>query len=487
MLFNSYIFILFFLPLALAVYYGLNKFGKEDMAKWALTGMSLWFYAYFHVSYLFLILGSILFNFFYSKLLCGQREQKRSRILLAFGIVVNLGLIFYFKYFNFFMENVNMLFHTDYQIGRILMPLGISFFTFQQISYLVDSYRKETADYRMVDYALFVTFFPQLIAGPIVLHDEMIPQFRDPARKKFSQEKFAYGIYLFAIGLFKKVMIADVLGKGADWGFSNPEIMTAAEAWIVSVLYTLQLYFDFSGYCDMAAGIAAMFHFELPLNFNSPYKAASIREFWERWHMTLNRFLRRYLYFPLGGSRKGEYRTLLNVLIVFLASGIWHGAGWTFLLWGLAHGIASVLYRIFRKFWDRVPRCIGCFFTFLFCDLAWILFRAESLRSAVAFYRRLIDFGSLRTGVGILAEQFDLLEFTYVEDHVAFLKAFSDSFPSLHLVICLMIGLFIAFIPRNCREKKFVPGAGNAAACVILLLWSILSLSGMSVFLYFNF
>ena len=234
MLFNSYIFILFFLPLTLIVYFGFNQLGKENMAKWALIGLSLWFYAYFHVSYLFLIVGSILFNFFYSKILCRQSGGTKGKTLLALGIAVNLGLIFYFKYFNFFVDNLNMLFRTDYHVGRILMPLGISFFTFQQVSYLVDSYRKETADYKMVDYALFVTFFPQLVAGPIVLHDEMIPQFKDPARKKLSQEKLAYGIHLFAAGLFKKVMIADVLGRGADWGFSNPEMMTAPEAWIVS-------------------------------------------------------------------------------------------------------------------------------------------------------------------------------------------------------------------------------------------------------------
>ena len=483
-LFNSYFFILVFLPTALALYFGLNRLGKEDMAKWALIGMSLWFYAYFHVPYLFLLVGSILFNFLCSRMLL--RRKSGGKALLALGIAVNLGLLFYFKYFNFCMENVNLLFGTSMNLKRVLMPLGISFFTFQQISYLVDSYRLETGDYRISDYVLFVTFFPQLIAGPIVLHSELIPQLRDPARKKFSHEGMAAGIHLFAIGLFKKVMIADVLGRGADWGFAAPGMLTAPEVLIVSLLYTLQLYFDFSGYCDMACGIAKMFRFDLPLNFNSPYKAVSIQEFWQRWHMTLTGFLRRYLYIPLGGSRKGEPRTLVNILIVFCLSGIWHGAGWTFALWGLAHGVARILHRLFRGFWDRLPRFIGQAATFLFVDLAWIVFRAESLQDAAVLYGKLV--GPWRWQIsGQLMEQFDLLEFTYAEEHISFLGAFADRFPWIHLAVCAGVALFLALVPRNCHEKRFVPNAGNAVSSIVLLVWSVISLSGLSAFLYFNF
>lgn len=446
MLFNSYIFILFFLPTALALYYGLNRLGKETAAKWVLIGMSLWFYAYFHVSYLFLLVGSLLFNYFYSRLLIGKNGEKGVRILLAAGIAADLGLIFYFKYLNFCVENINAVFHGNFNVGRILMPLGISFFTFQQISYLVDSYRLETKDYKIVDYALFITFFPQLVAGPIVLHNEMIPQFLDRARKKLSQDKLAEGIHIFAVGLFKKVMIADVLGKGADWGFSNVEALTAPDVAIVSLLYTLQLYFDFSGYCDMAAGIADMFHFELPMNFNSPYKAASIQEFWQRWHMTLTRFLHKYLYFPLGGNRKGELRTLLNILIVFAVSGVWHGAGWTFIVWGLAHGVARILHRQFKNFWDKVPRPIGWLMTFLFIDMAWIVFRAETLEDAAVLYGKLISPWEWQISGKLLA-CFNVLEFTYVEDHVSVLKAFAGRFPMIHLAICLGGGTASGFDP----------------------------------------
>lgn len=255
---------------------------------------------------------------------------------------------------------------------------------------------------------------------------------------------------------------------------------------IISVLYTLQLYFDFSGYCDMACGIANMLHFDLPLNFNSPYKAASIYEFWQRWHMTLTRFLHKYLYFPLGGSRKGKTRTAINILLVFVISGIWHGAGWTFILWGLLHGIASVLYRFFKNIWQKIPKLICRAMTFLFVDLTWILFRAESLDSAVILYKKLAAPWKWEISSTLL-EQFNLLEFTYLEDHVAFLKTYAVQFPFIHLALILGTALFLVWIPRNCHEKKFAPGVCNAIGSIIMLMWSILSLSGLTTFLYFNF
>lgn len=487
MLFNSYIFILFFLPLVLVLYFGLNHFGKETGAKVVLIGMSLWFYGYFHAWYLLLILVSILFNYLCSRMMLRQGcSTVYRKIILAIGILVNTGAIFYFKYFNFFLENVNFLFGSNMALKEILMPLGISFFTFQQISYLVDSYRMETAEYDFVDYALFVTFFPQLVAGPIVLHQEMIPQFRDKARKKPDQDKLAYGIWLFAAGLFKKVMIADALGKGVDWGFGDPGAMTGPDAAIVSLLYTLQIYFDFSGYCDMACGIANMFHLELPQNFNSPYKSTSILEFWQRWHMSLSRFLRKYVYFPLGGNRKGTTRTMINVMIVFLVSGIWHGAAWTFVIWGLLHGVAQVLCRLFQKTWNRIPGFVRWGSTFLFLNLTWVLFRAESLEDVGTVFMKLFSPWEWRISGGLSA-QFELLEFTYVVEHVDMLKGVVSPYPALYLGIVMTAALFVALVPRNNHEKKFVPGIGNAIGSVILLVWSIVSLSGLSTFLYFNF
>ena len=486
MLFNSYIFILFFLPVTLMLYYGLNALGKENIAKMALIGMSLWFYAYFHVSYLLLISASILFNYTCSKMLLKTKNNLTQKIFLTSGILVNIGIIVYFKYFDFFVENINLLFGSNFSMLHILMPLGISFFTFQQISYLVDSYRRETENYNFVDYALFVTFFPQLVAGPIVLHQEMIPQFNDKARKKISQDKLARGISLFAIGLFKKVMIADILGKGVNWGFANVSMLTAVDVIIVALLYTMQIYFDFSGYCDMACGIANMFHIDLPQNFNSPYKATSILDFWQRWHMSLTRFLRKYIYFPLGGSRKGKTRTMINVLMVFLVSGIWHGAAWTFILWGILHGVANVLNRLFNEQWEKIPRLIRWFGTFVFVNLTWILFRAESMQDVKILYSKLIQPWEWRIS-GELLNKFDLLEFTYIEEHVGVLGELIATYPWLHLLIVAAIAICIALIPKNCHEKKFVPNVKNAICSVVLLVWSILSLSGLSTFLYFNF
>ena len=451
MLFNSYIFILFFLPVTLALYFGLNHFRQEKAAKAALIAMSLWFYAYFHVGYLAVILSSILANYGISRALLKKGSPVWRRAVLWLGIIGNAGAIFYFKYFNFLLENINVILRTSFDLQDILMPLGISFFTFQQISYLVDSYRGETAGYGLLDYMLFVAFFPQLVAGPIVTHEEMMHQFQDSERKRFSQEGLARGLYLFSVGLAKKVLLADTLGRAADWGFGNPDALSAAATFVLSLLYVFQLYYDFSGYCDMACGIACMFRIDLPVNFNSPYQALSIADFWKRWHMSLTRFLRKYIYFPLGGNRKGKLRTWMNVLTVYLVSGIWHGANWTFILWGCIHGIAQVLYRIFGGLLSNIL---------------------------------------LGKNGGIPAEMtecFHVIEFTYLEDHVGALGAIASRMPSLHMWIVLGIAAGIAFFGRNCHEREFQPTLAKGLGCIALLVWSVMSLSGLSVFLYFNF
>lgn len=491
MLFNSYIFVLLFLPCALGSYYLLNHFHRYTSAKAILVLMSLWFYAYFNVSYLKIILLSVLLNFALSKLILHFRQKSRmgcSKGTLAVGILANLALIFHYKYFNFFMENLSAFLHIDFSFRNILMPLGISFFTFQQISYLVDSYREETREYRFIDYCLFVTFFPQLIAGPIVMHDEMIPQFQDQKRKSFDQESFAVGLYCFAVGMAKKVLLADVLGGAVDWGFSNVSVLTAADTAIVALLYTFQLYFDFSGYCDMAYGIAKMFRIDLPFNFDSPYKSLSISDFWNRWHMTLGRFLRKYVYFPMGGSRKGEIRTWLNLFVVFLVSGIWHGANWTYILWGAAHGGARVLHRIFKKPWECLPKGIRWLVNFAFISFAWMLFRAESITDFGIMAGRLVK-GSWNSINPEILNKFDILEFTYVEEHAAVLGRLAESVPWLHLGIMLALAGGLALIPKNCCRKSETLALTpvNAVCCTVLLVWSVISFAGVSTFLYFNF
>lgn len=486
LLFNSYIFVLFFLPLTLLLYFGANRLGKERLAQIILIVFSLYFYSYFHLNYLLIIVASVLFNYACSRIIKRKRQNGCVKWITAFGILANVSVIFYFKYFNFFLENINCIFSVSLPLKEILMPLGISFFTFQQISYLVDSYKGETGEYSFVEYALFVVFFPQLIAGPIVLHQEMIPQFRDPKRKVFNQDKMAKGIWWLAIGLAKKVLIADTLGKGVDWGYASPQLLGSFDTILLSFMYTLQIYFDFSGYCDMASGVASMFGFELPRNFNSPYKATSINDFWDRWHMSLSRFLQKYIYIPLGGNRKGLTRTLLNIMIVFLISGIWHGAAWTFIAWGLIHGLASVIHRLIAPGWKRIPKVLTWFMTFLFINFTWIFFRAGDFEQVKVLFSNLLKPFRFSIAQG-LQEQFHYLEFTYLADHISFLGDLFGKYPGLPMWIVFSVALFIALIPRNCQEKRYSPTVINAIYSVILLVWSIMSFSGISIFLYFNF
>ncbi len=489
MLFNSYIFILFFLPVTLSIYFLLNKFSKYMVADIWLICMSLWFYAYFNTSYIVIILLSISGNYVVSRILYTRAVNKKiwaKKAVLAVGILINTGSIFYFKYFYFFLKNVNALFNQTFELKNILLPLGISFFTFQQISYLVDSYRGETKDYGFVEYALFVCYFPQLIAGPIVLHSEVIPQFRDREKRSFNHDNMARGLYIFAVGLFKKVLIADTFAKAVNWGFSSYTALSSMDTLLVSLFYTFQLYFDFSGYCDMALGIGSMFNIKLPNNFNSPYKALSITDFWSRWHMSLTRFLRQYVYIPLGGNRKGKVRTYINIMIVYLVSGIWHGANWTFIIWGVIHGVANCLNRIFKNTWEKVGSVTQWFLTFMFVNFTWIIFRADSISQAKYMIKKIISMDSLYVR-SALWEQFKTTEFTFLEERFKIFHYLPDKITGFYMWIMLALAFFVVLNFKNASEIKFKPTGGRAVVTVVFVVWSVLSLSGISTFLYFNF
>ena len=332
MLFNSYEFLFVFLPVTFFVYFFLNKKRLVLASKGFLVFASLLFYSWWNISYLPLILSSVLFNYVIGNILAnGKYKQISKKITLAFGIIFNLSMLGYFKYSDFFIENINYILTSNYELLNLILPLAISFFTFQQIAYLVDSYRGETKEYDFLNYVVFVTFFPQLIAGPIVHHKEMMPQFSRKRNLFKSHKNITLGIFIFLVGLFKKVVIADTFAIWATDGFDHQPMLTFIEAWITSLSYTMQLYFDFSGYTDMAIGAALLFNIRLPINFNSPYKALNIQDFWQRWHITLSRFLRDYVYLPLGGNRSGRLITHRNYLTVFLLGGFWHGAAWTFI------------------------------------------------------------------------------------------------------------------------------------------------------------
>ena len=291
MLFNSYIFVLLFLPTTILGWFLLNRLINPTWSQLFLLIMSLWFYGYFNIKYLPIIIISILVNYSIFRLLSWTSKEKFRVYLLISGMVFNVGLLFYFKYFDFFLENINYVFHTDFILKRLVLPLGISFFSFQQLSFIIDSYNGEVPSYRFLSYALFVTYFPQLIAGPIVTHSELVPQFEDERKRNIDWDNISKGLYVFSLGLAKKVLIADTFGKAVNWGFGNIPELDSISAFIVMISYTFQIYYDFSGYSDMALGIAKMMNLDLPLNFNSPYKALTITEFWDRWHMTLTRFL----------------------------------------------------------------------------------------------------------------------------------------------------------------------------------------------------
>ncbi len=396
MLFSSFEFVCLFLPMVVVGFYLIASWGGRQAAIMWLVVSSLFFYGWWNPAFVFLIIGSIVFNYFVGL----QLKRGTGRLgnwILAFGISANLCLLGYFKYAGFFADNLNRFAGAGFDLGTIALPLAISFFTFQQIAYLADARRGDAAEYSFLHYCLFVTFFPQLIAGPIVHHKEMMPQFEKSATFGVNFDHLAQGLTIFVIGLSKKLIIADALAPHADWVFNGAEaghVLTFAESWGGALAYTGQIYFDFSGYSDMAIGLAWMFGIRLPLNFFSPYKAKSIIDFWRTWHMTLSRFLRDFLYIPLGGSRKGPARRHTNLMITMLLGGLWHGAGWTFVVWGGLHGLYLIVNHAWR--WlaasHGLPalcsgRTWGVFchaLTFAAIVVAWVFFRAQSFDGALA-------------------------------------------------------------------------------------------------------
>lgn len=487
MLFNSYIFIFLFLPLVLAGYYGFNYIKKYKLAQVWLIGMSMWFYGYNSVQYLIILIISILLNYLLVEGMSRIHTKMARKALLLSGLLLNLGILFYYKYYDFFIENVNAVLKTDIGLLHIVLPLGISFYTFQQLSYVIDYYKKDCEKYSLLDYASYVSFFPQLIAGPIVYHDELIPQFRDETKKRINAENFSKGIYAFSLGLAKKVLIADTFSKVVTIGYQSIGYLNTPSIILVMVCYSLQIYFDFSGYCDMAYGIGYMFNIELPVNFNSPYKADSITDFWDRWHMTLTRFFTKYIYIPLGGSRRGTVRTYVNVMIVFLVSGIWHGANWTFILWGAMNGVANVLDKIFHKPFRRIPKILRVGITFVFSTFAWSLFRAESIGQAMALWDRLFHagFGTIYTPI---TDKFNELTEMEILNRIGFGSLMTTQ-PWLPLILFTMFVLAGCFFMHNTQEKTkdMRYTNGRIVTTVVLFLWSVMSLSEVSEFLYFNF
>ncbi len=496
MLFNSYAFIFFYLPVVLTGYFRLAKISHAYASGW-LALSSLFFYAYWNPAYVGLLLGSIAFNYALGTWIAkgriedrGSRTQNRrtsKKQLLIMAISANLLLLSYYKYANFFIGNIDSVTEFHWQMTNIVLPLGISFFTFTQIAFLVDTYQGKVKEYNFIHYVLFVTYFPHLIAGPILHHKEMMPQFAHASSYKINWEHMANGLMLFTLGLCKKTLLADALAPYANGAFHAVELgilPTIYEAWAGALAYTLQLYFDFSGYTDMALGIALLFNIHLPINFDSPYKATSIIDFWRRWHMTLSRFLRDYLYIPLGGNRRGKLRRYANLMITMLLGGLWHGAGWTFIAWGALHGVYLTINNLWRDATagkvllpGRIGSLLGGAITFIAVVAAWVVFRSTDIAQArtmleamFGIHARPISFDAVLHGQLLLATDLS----------------------GRDLIKILLLSLAWVWLLPNSSQLKFVGGSLllallQAAAVAFFMALAIDQFGSYSPFLYFRF
>lgn len=484
MLFNSIEFIFLFLPLSIVGYWLLQARNHSLASGW-LVCCSLFFYGWWNPAYLPLILLSSAVNYAVGEKLCAQAKQKAaSRGLLAAGVAFNLLLLGYFKYTDFLIFNINTLFSSNIDALHVVLPLAISFFTFQQISFLVDSYKGITEEHSPLTYLLFVCFFPQLIAGPIVHHKQMMPQFNALKNQSLNYHHMAQGLYLFAIGLFKKVIVADEFAIIANSGYSNTAALTTLEAWATSLSYSLQLYFDFSAYCDMAMGAALFFNIKLPVNFNSPYKALSIQDFWRRWHITLSKFLRDYVYISFGGNRCGLSRTLLNLFNTFVIGGIWHGAGWTFIVWGALHGAALTVHRLWQLTGIRLNSVFSWLLTFNFVNIAWVYFRAETVEDANNLLRAMAGANGLVVSQGLERWFGWLLIAEQISEKLPIMTDFSQT-----EMIWIVAFLLICIFHKNSVEMTDQLGYSlpRLAFTSVIAVWALVSINRVSEFIYFNF
>ena len=507
--FNSFNFILLFLPILLVVWHLLNRAKKYILADIFLTGMSLYYYYTFGLSFLVVLLASIAVNYILS-IVVGKVPSSAGAVKVI-GVVFNLALLFYFKYLGFFMDNVSAVTGADSFTKEIIMPIGISFFTFGQISFIVDRANGEAKGYSFLDYVLYTVYFPKLIQGPIAFHKEMIDQFREKSLRHFDTDRFARGLMSFIIGLGKKVILADTLAKSVNYGFHYTYYMDTLTVIAVMLAYTFQIYLDFSGYCDMAGGISLMLGYELPINFNSPYKAATSKELWQRWHMTLSRFFIKYVYIPLGGSRKGKVRTVINVLMVFVLSGLWHGAGWTYICWGLMQGLLVVWddlgiigvkpdkdetaapkkarYLFREKPLILIPRALSNVITFFMFVISLIFFRSQDMTYALTMFKRAVFW----TFPGFLyrtASQLDIGE-NYILRQLFTRLGFAGGDTIAYMITLILLLAVSGFIMTRKNTREIIETTRFSTKTVIglavIFIWSFISLSNVSTFIYFQY
>lgn len=487
MAFNTYVFIFAFLPLFLLVYFLLGRAGLRVRKALIILGSAVFYLAGGWQSAAVLS-ASLAVNYALAILL---RRKPGKRWPLVLGLLFNAGLLFGFKYLDFAAESFRFLTSGNPVRLNLWLPLGISFFTFQQIMYLV-SVRRKDVEVRLPDYLAFVLFFPKLIMGPLMEPKDFVSQLNDPALARADWGNLASGLKLFSLGLFRKALLADTFARAVEWGFvhgvasaAGEPAATSYDLLLVMLCYSFQIYFDFSGYSDMAMGVARMMNLELPLNFDSPYRAVSVRDFWHRWHMTLTSFLTKYIYYPLGGSRRGTVRTCANILLVFLISGLWHGASWTFVLWGLLHGLLQVLERLCEKGLKRIPAFLRWGMTFLSINLLWLLFRAESVRDWLGMTGRMLSMKYRIVSDGLI-RTFTLPEGTYLLQRLH-LTHLTDSLRGFWMILFLGAAFLICLLPGSAARRMEKRNPWNLILCALLFVWAVLCLGGESLFVYNQF
>lgn len=472
MIFSSYVFLFLFLPITFGGYFILNRLRLQVIAKWWLVLASFFFYAYGNVSFLSIFVGSIFFNYFVGITL-GNLHQKelnlkinlrKTRLFwLLLGVLVDLFILGYFKYYNFVVENINFLFSSQFDIVKLALPLGISFFIFQKVAYLVDSFRGLTKEFTLVNFMLFVSFFPQLIVGPIVHHHDIIPQFTNVRKSKINYNNIAKALFLLALGFSKKLLIADPLTSYAQVAFANFSHLSMLESWGAGLSYTISYYFDLSGYADMAIALGLMFNITLPINFNSPYKARDFADYWRRWHMSLSRFLGDYIFKNIFKKGDSSMKFYLAVMVTFLVSGIWHGAGWNFVVWGILNGLFVASSHAMKRNNKELPFLLAWSLTFLGVIITRILFVSTSISNAFTVVLSLFDFSSFRI--------YDLI----------YLRPLQVGY--------IVIGLIITLFFPNSMEvlKDFKPNLKFLLFTLILMIVSISKMGEVKSFLYFQF
>jgi D-alanyl-lipoteichoic acid acyltransferase DltB (MBOAT superfamily) len=489
MLSNSYSFIFIFLPLVATVYFLLHRYFAVKWPRLFLLLASLCFMSFWNVYFALVLICSVLFNYAGGSALSISTERggRNKKLIFIAAIAANILFLGFFKYSNFFLDNVNAVSAAQIRLLNILLPIGISFYTFMQIAWLTDVYRQGGYRYDFVSYCLYVTFFPYVISGPIVYHKEIIPQLESKQAQKFNIDNLCRGIFIFSIGLFKKTAIADTLAIIANGGFNASSALSFTEAWLTSLSFTMQLYFDFSGYTDMAIGAALIFNINIPANFNSPYKSLDIREFWHRWHITFSRFLRDYIYIPLGGNRSGEIRTLINLMLTFLIGGLWHGAAWTFVFWGFLHGSALVVHRLWIKTGLHLNKVLAWLLTFNFVNITWIFFRAKSWNDALNVLKGMAGINGIFVSPN-LADNHFWQELTVVGIRFG---EWRDNLPETVTIVYFLCIVLIPFVllAKNSNQllEKFSPNWENAMAISVLMACGLLLLNQATVFLYFKF